>query len=161
MKKYPIILLVLLFSFAPFTNPAMSMDRPSWQVLDIFTKHRSPYKSFKPYLENTAHLQIPQWEDENWYVEDWTSQKDGLELIKGFYDADIIRDQMVAKNMVPVLVVGANFYHLSGLDKRRVLQTVDTVYGITSEKPNGSFLIKDWFTKEYIGAFDENGMRLN
>ena len=82
-------------------------------------------------------------------------------MIKGFYEIDVIRDQTIGKNNLPVLIVGENFYHLSGLDKRRITQTIDTIYGITSQKQFGSFLVKDWYTKQYIGAFDENGLRLN
>jgi len=161
MKKYSLFTLTLMFALISFSNIGSAIDRPTWKSLEIFKKHTSHYKPFRPYLEDSKHLQIPQWEDENWYVEDWTSQKDGLDLIKGFYDADIIRDQAVGKNEMPVLIVGSNFYHLSGLDKRRVTQTIDTVYGIVSAKQNGSFLIQDWSTRSYIGAFDENGLRLH
>ncbi len=139
----------------------MAETRPTWKSLESFKKHTSIYEPFRPYLESTRHLQIPQWEDENWYVEDWTSQKDKIELVKGFYQVDIIRDQTIGKNNLPVLIVGENFYHLSGLDKRRVTQTIDTIYGISSQKQYGSFLVQDWHTKKYIGAFDENGLRLN
>jgi hypothetical protein len=94
-------------------------------------------------------------------VEDWTSQKNGDELIKGFYNAEILHAQEMREGEVPVLVVGPNFYHLSGLDKRRVTQTVDTVYGVTASAENGSFMLKDWHTGNFIGAFDKNGLRLN
>ncbi|HPD83644.1 MAG: hypothetical protein R3D88_05535 [Alphaproteobacteria bacterium] len=118
-------------------------------------------QEFQPYLENTRELQIPQWEDTNWYVEDWTVQESGMDLIKGFYKADIIRDQKVGREKLPILVVGPNFYRLSGLDKRRVMTTVDHVYGITEIKPNGSFFLEDWYTHKKIGVFDENGLRLD
>lgn len=121
-------------------------------------------KQYNPYLENARHLQIPQWADEDWYVEDWTSQTDGMTLIKGWYSADILRDQKtsrVGKTRLPTLVVGPNFYRLSGLDKRRVVTTVDAVYGMTSASENGSFMLTDWHTKMPIGVFDTEGLRLN
>lgn len=114
-----------------------------------------------PYLENPAHVQVPQWAHENWYAEDWTSQKSGLELVKGFYDADILRNQTKAISGVPILVVGPNFYRLSGYDKRRVSHIVDVTYGITSAKPDGAFLLRDWHTRKPIGVFDQNGLRLH
>jgi len=163
MNKFIAILsfcLVLTFVSQP---PVHAAEWPSWvsSTMSLFKKHKKHHEPYRPYLESTKELQIPQWEDENWYVEDWLSQEDGLELVKGFYQADIIRDQTVNKKEVPVLVVGPNFYHLSGLDKRRVTQTIDVVYGITAQKVDGSFFLKDWYTKKYIGTFDENGLRLN
>lgn len=122
------------------------------------------YKKHQPYLENARHLQVPQWAHEDWYAEDWTSQKDGEGLVKGFYKADIIRDQVTTKwngEGLPVLVVGPNFYHLSGYDKRRVMHVVDVVYGITAKKNNGSFMLKDWNTHRQIGMFDQYGLRLH
>lgn len=116
---------------------------------------------YNPYLENSRHLQIPQWEHKDWYAEDWLAQKDGMELVRGFYAADILKDQVEGHADLPVLVVGPNFYRLSGFDKRRVIHIVDMVYGITREKKNGSFVLMDWDTKTSIGMFDQNGLRLH
>lgn len=117
-------------------------------------------EEFQPYLENSRHLQIPQWEDENWYVEDWTSKEPAMKIIKGFYNADILRAQTKGVNGMPVIVVGPNFYHLSGLDKRRVMTLIDSVYNITANG-SGAFFLKDWNTEKYIGVYDENGLRLH
>ena len=133
-------------SVSEFTGRAMSKKRD----LEV-----------NPYLEDARHLQIPQWEHKDWYAEDWLSQHDGMTLIKGFYEADILEDQYLGYNEVPILVVGPNFYRLSGLDKRRVVHIVDLTYGITESKDNGAFMLKDWHTKSYIGAFDHNGLRLH
>lgn len=118
-------------------------------------------KKYNPHLENARHLQIPQWADEDWYVEDWTSQQDGMTIIEGFYAADILRDQKIGYAELPDLVVGPNFYHLSGFDKRRVVHTVDAVYGVTDKHKNASFILTDWNTKMPIGMFDKNGLRLH
>lgn len=117
--------------------------------------------NFQPYLEDARELQIPQWEHEDWYVEDWTSQKDGMTLIKGFYAADILRGQTVGHAELPVLVVGPNFYRLSGLDKRRVVHTVDATYGMTDKNDRAAFMLTDWNTKMPIGIFDKHGLRLH
>lgn len=125
-----------------------------------YKQHRMQ-KKYNPHLENARHLQIPQWAHEDWYVEDWTSQQDGMTLIKGFYAADILRDQTVGHAEVPVLVVGPNFYRLSGLDKRRVVTVVDTVYGVTEKSEGASFMLTDWHTSMPIGMFDKHGLRLH
>ncbi len=119
------------------------------------------FKNHDAYLESARHIQIPQWADQEWYVEDWTSQTDGATLIKDFYSADILRAQKVGQAELPVLVVGPNFYRLSGFDKRRIATTVDAVYGITKRPTNASFILEDWYTKKPIGVFDEQGLRLH
>ncbi len=123
--------------------------------------NRENTDKFYPYLETPRHLQIPQWEDKNWYAEDWLSQKSGMDLVKGFYKADILRDQIAGKAEAPVLIVGPNFYRLSGYDKRRVATIIDKVYGITAQKVNGSFYLQDWRTKDKIGVYDQDGLRLH
>ena len=118
-------------------------------------------KKFQPYLENSRHLQIPQWEHEDWYVEDWASQKPAMEIIQGFYEADILKDQIHGSDEFPVLIVGPNFYHLSGYDKRRVVTLVDSVYGISGNAKKGSFFLRDWYTHQTIGVFDQEGLHLH
>ena len=122
--------------------------------------HHGKRKAQTP-LEYGRHVQIPQWAHEDWYAEDWTSQKKGMDLVQGFYDADIFRDQTKTDSGLPVLVVGPNFYHLSGYDKRRVVHVLDVVYGLTEQKTNGSFLLQDWHSGSMIGSFDRNGLTLH
>ncbi len=118
------------------------------------------YTKFQPYLENTKHPHNTQWAGYGWYAEDWITQsRSGLSLVNGFYQADILKDQETEEG-VPVLVVGPSFYRLSGLDKRRVVTTVDTVYGVTKSHPNGTILLKDWHTKLGIGIYTEHGLQL-
>lgn len=115
----------------------------------------SQNQDFQPYLENSRHLQIPQWESEEWYVEDWTAQKPAMDIVNGFYKADIIRKQITGKNDLPILVVGPNFYHLSGLDKRRAMTLVGKTYAMES------FYLQDWYTHKMVGVFDQEGLRLD
>ena len=118
------------------------------------------YKKFQPYLENGKHTQNQQWAAEDWYVQDWISQnKDGFTLIDGFFRSDILREQTESDN-VPVLIVGPNFYRLGGLDKRRVLTTLDSVYGITAGGEHPLIILKDWNTKKEIGLFTKEGLQL-
>lgn len=118
------------------------------------------YKKFNPYLEKGKDTQNQQWGAEDWYVQDWLEQnEDSLKLIDGFYKADILRKQD-DDDGVPVLVVGTNFYHLGGFDKRRVLTTLDHVYGITENGDKKMIVLKDWHTKRQIGLFTEDGLQL-
>ena len=117
-------------------------------------------KEFQPMLENGKHPHPAQWATEDWYAEDWISQRpSGLALVQGYYNGDIIRDQDVDDDM-PVLIVGPNFYRLSGYDKRRVVHTIDVVYGVTRAQPNAAIMLKDWHTRRPIGVFTRDGLSL-
>lgn len=116
-------------------------------------------KKYQPYLENAKHPHPLQWVDRDWYAEDWLSQRDGMTLVQGFYDAGIFKDQDTDDG-TPVLIVGPNFYHLSGYDKRRVVHTLDVVYGVTERNRDAAILLKDWHTKRVIGVFNDQGLAL-
>lgn len=162
MKNYAILLILLSFlSFLGGVSSAQAETKTSWWGWTKKHDQSRQMNHYQPYLENSRHVQVPQWAHEDWYAEDWTSQKDGMTLIQGFYAADILRDQTMEKSGMPVLIVGPNFYRLGGYDKRRVVHIVDVVYGITASKNNGSFVLTDWDTKQPIGLFNQNGLSLN
>ncbi len=165
-KTYKLLILLVFLTIFGASNQSLAESKgfklafPFHDWSENHKQHRE-FKKYNPYLENSRHLQVPQWEHTDWMVEDWTSQTDGMTLIKGWYAADILRDQTMGHAQLPVLVVGPNFYHLSGLDKRRVVTTIDVAYGITKSKNNGSFMLTDWYTKKPIGTFDRHGLRLH
>jgi hypothetical protein len=122
-------------------------------------------QDFIPYYENGTDPHNTQWNDDQlargtWSPEQWVSwnKGNGLGLIQRWYTADILRDQMIDDG-VPVLVVGPNFYHLSGYDKRRIIQTIDHVYAVTSVKPR-MFYLQDWATDRHIGYYSPAGLVL-
>jgi hypothetical protein len=122
-------------------------------------------QDFIPYYSNGTDPHNTQWNDDqlnrqNWSPDKWVSwnKGDGLGLIQKWYTADILRDQMIDDG-VPVLVVGPNFYHLSGYDKRRVIETIDHVYAVTSAMPK-MFYLQDWGTKKHIGYYSPKGLVL-
>jgi hypothetical protein len=118
------------------------------------------YKKFNPYLEKGKDTQNQQWGAEDWYVQDWLSQnEDNIGLIDGFFRTDILREQ-TSEDDVPVLIVGPQFYRLGGFDKRRVVTTLDTVYGITEKATHPIIVLKDWHTKREIGLFSKDGLQL-
>ncbi len=162
MNRYVNALILLVF-FCLFggLSQAVAETKRSWWGWSNEHNHYREIKQYDQYLENSRHEQVPQWAHEDWYAEDWTSQTDGMSLIRGFYKADILRDQKTGHADLPMLIVGPNFYHLSGYDKRRVAHIVDVVYGITASKPHGSFILQDWNTRRPIGVFDSNGLTLN
>lgn len=117
-------------------------------------------KAFQPHLENAKHPHPAQWATKDWYAEDWIAQRpSGLNLVQGFYTSDIIRDQDVDDDM-PILIVGPNFYRLSGFDKRRVVTTIDTVYGVTRSQPQAAIVLRDWHTRCPVGVFTREGLSL-
>ncbi len=118
-------------------------------------------QDFEPYLEPAKEPHGSQWNKDPWQPEHWTAQRGGDEtsLIRGFYNADILRDQYMDDDL-PVLEVGPAFYQLGGHDKRRVVQMVDQAYGVTSDKLFGMFMLYDWRTKDAIGAYTQYGLQL-
>ncbi len=139
-----------------FTSEAYAGPKPwvwswwgsHWEGLD-----------FVPY-QNGKHPHNTQWEKRGWQPEYWAVQREsGIEVVRGFYFADIVRGQYV-KDEIPVLEVGPGFYNLGGEDQRRVVAMVDDVYGITNAKEFGMFNLVDWETKEPIGAYTRYGLQL-
>lgn len=153
-------LVCLAVALGTFAVPAMADSKAT--MLGWWPGHWkwAEYKKFNPYLEKGKETQNQQWAREDWYVQDWVSQhKNEFELIDGFFKADILRQQ-TADGDVPVLIVGPQFYRLSGLDKRRVVTTLDAVYGITDRGSNPVIVLKDWHTEREIGLFDKNGLQI-
>ena len=88
-----------------------------------------------------------------------SQNEDNFALIDGFFRADILREQTSEDN-IPVLIVGPQFYRLGGFDKRRVMTTLDTVYGITESGKHPTIILKDWATKRQIGLFTRDGLQI-
>ncbi len=115
---------------------------------------------FEPYLDDAKHPHNSQWKDDKWRPEDWVAQRESQsELIRGFYTADILRSQYIDDD-VPVLEVGPAFYMLGGQDKRRVAETIDAAYQVTSSRVNGIFMLYDWKTHKAVGVYTQNGLQL-
>lgn len=176
MKK--ILFLVLILGFIPSFSQAESKKFGRWSKEQSYYNQMS---NFSPYLEDSRHVQIPQWQHKDWYLEDWFTQEKGIDMVKSFYEADIFRDQFQTKqkpptdfwslerykpypkinNHVKTLVVGPGFYHLSGFDKRRVVAVLDATYGVTKNNKNAAFVLEDWHSKRLIGVYNQNGLELH
>lgn len=159
MKKTNLLIIIGLLALV-FAVPASAEQKPwrfgwwpgHWEWVN--------YKKFNPYVENGKQTQNQQWAAEDWYVQDWLSQnQDGFKLIDSWFRTDILRKQ-TSEDDVPVLVVGPQFYRLGGFDKRRVVTTLDAVYGITETGEHPMILLKDWHTKREIGYFTKEGLQL-
>lgn len=118
-------------------------------------------QDFVPYIDNPKQTHNSQWNDDHWTPADWAAQRggDGMNVISGFYKADILRSQFV-DDEIPVVEVGPAFYMLGGHDKRRVMETIDSEFNITTAKENGMFMLRDWHTKRDIGSYTSHGLQL-
>lgn len=116
---------------------------------------------FKPYIDNPTQSHNSQWDQQNWKPADWAAQRggSGMKVISGFYKADILRSQTI-DDEIPVVTVGPAFYMLGGNDKRRVMETIDQEFQITTGKPNGMFMLRDWNTRRDIGSYTAYGLQL-
>ena len=160
VKNTNTLIYISIFALALSIPNIVQAGTNSWQWSKAHNNYMLGH-NHSPYLEHERHVQIPQWSHEDWVAEDWIDQYDDpKDMIAGFYEADIIRDQTIDGERT-ILVVGPNFYHLSGFDKRRVSHVIDTIYGITKSSPEGAFFLKDWKTSKYIGVHDKHGLRLH
>jgi len=118
----------------------------------------------QPYFDNGTDPHPQQWTQqlspENWKPEDWVAHNDGdaMRLVQKFINSGIITRSYV-EDKVPVLDVGPRFYHLSGFDKARVVQTLDHIYKVTSKSP-GVIYLKDSKTRYVIGTYTATGLHL-
>ncbi len=138
--RFLAVLLLLFGTLLVFAqNPAHAEPKPwiwswwpsHWQNLD-----------FKPYLGNQQISQRSLWDDDQWTPEAWIKDAgDAKRIMRDFYAYDIVSDQYVGDENIPVLEVGQGFMRLSSLDRRRVLQFVDHVFGITKGEENGMFYV--------------------
>lgn len=117
-------------------------------------------QDFIPYYDNGTEPHDTQWDNKEWHPTDWITMNggSGQDLINRWYTAKII-DSQSYDNDIPVLDVGINFYHLSGYDKSRVMQTVNYVYQITEKSPR-MFYLRDPQTDQIIGYFGSDGLIL-
>ncbi len=122
-----------------------------------------PVPNFKsPHLHDARTPHNTQWQDNNWTPQEWTDARGGnpMNVIQGFYDADIIRDQNFNKDEVPVLIVGQGFINLSDGEKRRVAMYVDDTYGITRSNPQAAYLLEFYKKSKAVGIFTKDGLQL-
>ena len=172
MRTYIKSLILLLFFVVFGVAQQAYADSKRWY--NEWTRRHNEYnheiKKFQPFLTDERHEQIPQWDHKEWYAEDWLAQEENPEdLIRRFYEGGILWDQVTQtkknrkgdEQSFPILVVGPNFYRLSGYDKRRVAHVVDIVYGVTKSKENGYFELYDWNTRMPIGTFNKDGLTLH
>jgi hypothetical protein len=159
MKKTNLLMMLSIFVLSGTGGALAAIKTPSFGWWDGHSKW-TQYKKFNPYLEEGQKTQNTQWDEQDWYVQDWISQnKDGFTLINDWFRAGIL-NKLDTRGDVPLLVVGPNFYRLGGFDKRRVLTTLDVVYGITEHESHNLILLHDWRTKRQIGVFTKEGLQL-
>jgi hypothetical protein len=150
--------ILILAAIASFhAGPARAEPKP-W-IFGWWPDHWD--NNFHYYLEDDKRVHNSQWKDSKWQPKDWADQRPGggPELIKGFYTSRIITGQF-QRDDIPVIEVGPGFYHLGGEDKRRVMATIDSVYGITASHDNAMILLYDWFTKKPVGLYNKVGLQI-
>ena len=154
----PLLLAASLSVMTLFSSNAQADDKwfySSWPI-----GHFKDLDFSKRYLEEAKIPHNRQWDGELWEPAVWIEQKrGGLRLINGFYKAGILEEQTVEDN-IPYLHVGPQFYNLSGYDKRRVVETVDEVYEITSADADGMFYLFDNHQSRVVGIYTRHGLQI-
>tara|TARA_B100002019_G_C21009664_1_gene469380 strand:+ start:84 stop:551 length:468 start_codon:yes stop_codon:yes gene_type:complete len=153
MKK---LLAALVCSSCLFMADSASADE-KWTYWTWPIGHFTQMEFDRRYYEDGKIPHNRQWDKEQWTPSAWLSQD--IELIKEFYRHHVLKDQKV-KGGVPYLYVGWQFHNLSGYDKRRVVQTIDHVYGITSIEDDAVFYLYDPRENDVIGMYSKYGLQL-
>jgi hypothetical protein len=113
-------------------------------------------QDFVPYFDTATEPHNTQWNslNKNWTPQEWITQDggDAVSLVNRWVQVGILEDRYV-DGKIPVVIVGPNFYHLSGNDKRRVAATLDYVYALSAKSPPSMFYLEDWRTEEKIGYY--------
>lgn len=173
MMIYKNLKILTIFTFLlSFTLAAsVSSDAQAEPKLWIFSWGGDHWENqdFKPYLVEPSTTHDRQWDLKledvgpntytRWTSDDWKGEDGGETTIAGFFKADIFREQKECGD-IPVLVVGPNFYLLSGYDKRRATDLMNDVYAITDTQV-GHFQLRDDVTEDIIGYYDNTGLKLH
>ncbi len=157
MKSY---ILLFFMSFTFFAMVQTAHAEPKFAGLWWWEDHWKN-QDFNPHYDNGTDPHNSQWVGKDWSPADWIKSVggNGTKLVDGWINAGILVGSYKDSDGVPYLEVGPNFYHLSGYDKRRVTQTLDAIYKVTSVSPSMYFL-KDADTKEIIGTYTKEGLNL-
>ncbi len=149
---------LFLLAFLPFV--ANASDNPDMNGQKYWKNVLQQEQLMHPYLKDGKQPLNAQWYGKEWYAEDWLVQFErDLDLVEGFYKADIFHEQIM-DDEIPVLVVGPNFYRLSGYDQRRVTHILDTVYDVTGSNDVKMFKLTDWKSGREIGHYSSLGLIL-
>lgn len=117
-------------------------------------------KNFTPLIYGPGDTLPAQFKGTEWDPALWPlSYQNKDNFTRGLFKADIIRDQYIKDETIPVLVVGPNFYHLSDGDQIRLADTINQLYGATSGS-YGAYLLTDWHTRQVIGEYSKTGLKM-
>lgn len=157
LQRTGFVLSFFLFSLFPLTAQASPKFFSFWWWPSHWEN-----QDFIPYYDNGTQPHNGQWNGTQWTPADWISMDTGRgeDLVEKWVRVGIIKRRYTRFwDNVPAVDVGPNFYHLSGLDKRRVMETLDAVYSVTDEKP-GLFYVSDPGTGQIIGYYTKSGLVL-
>lgn len=153
-------LALILTTFILATSATAAEASPKFMGIWWWPSHWTD-QDFVPHYDNGTDPHNSQWMGQAWTPADWikSSGGDGTKLVQGWINNGILVGSYKDKQGVPYLEVGPYFYHLSGLDKRKVTETLDAIYQVTAQKPN-MFFVKDAATQKVIGTFTKEGLNL-
>jgi hypothetical protein len=113
-----------------------------------------------PRDEHPAAMVGQEWDPAAWNGQ-WTAENTIQRLFANHtFVNHYVRNRMVSGRVVPVVEVGATFYHLSGLDQRRALKLLTDHHrvfaaGLTVVE------LRDGRTHQVIGQYTPQGLFLN
>lgn len=116
-----------------------------------------------PLTANRFLYEYPQWEHMSLYGDKPTQlaphYKPAENYVAHWQEIGVVKGRGVDNQNVPYVLVGPNFYHLSGWEKRDVVKALDLALGLTGN-PTGIYRIRDWDTKAIVGEYGPAGLIL-
>ncbi len=150
-------LVLLAVVFAGFTAPVLA--KKSTKARWFFTPGET--SDFTPYIGRQKLGQRSHKDDDQWTPRDWAkSEGDAKEIIRDFYEGDILVKQYIGSQDIPVLRVGEAFVRLSNFDQKRILAFIDYVFEITTTTEDGMYYVYyEGDDKEPLGLYNKYGFQ--
>ena len=157
--RFLVLLVVLFGSFAVFSQNDASAEPKPW-VWSWWPSHWTNL-DFQPYFGDQTLSQRSIRDDDTWTPEAWIKDAgDAKRIMRDFYAYQIVSDQYIGDEDIPVLEVGAQYKLLSPKDQLRVVRFVDHVFKITEGEENGMFYVfLEGYDDDPIGLYNKYGLQ--
>ncbi|MCK5384265.1 MAG: hypothetical protein KAJ29_01720 [Alphaproteobacteria bacterium] len=149
------LFLLLSLAMVGFSSQSVADKALYWDFI-----HHEGYKhDFDPYVGQQKIKQRSEKDMDSWSPVDWIDNPgDEKIILRDFYTMEIVKEQYMDRDNIPVLRVGEPFIRLSSFDQKRVLEFIDYVFKITESEKNGMYFVYyDGDDDAPLGVYNKSG----